>query len=147
MPYRRIVSACAIAVGAISTVAVVTAGYSIAVDKPYLQYKNLPFPTKQLAVKAGQVMPLQVERCNTDSVPHNYSTSHAMQNLVTRESYILPEAIVNIMPGCTSSESRVNRLPDNVTPGKYRLFGIAEIQGRFTTHFVEWHSQPFEVVQ
>ena len=57
-----------------------------------------------------------------------------------------------ILPGCTSSISDINKIPDGlpveVLPtGTYHIEGTAEIQGTFRTFIVLWRSQPFEIVR
>lgn len=114
-------------------------------DRPYLSYRNLPFPTQIQRVKAGQVIPIRVIRCNRDSVAHNYTTTHSAWSIDQQRPYILTEARIPIEPGCADSISLVNHLPADLPPGKYYVFGSAEVQGVLRTHHVEWRSQPFEV--
>jgi hypothetical protein len=136
------------ACGFITLMAVLLAGlgWMAYIDKPYLTYNNLPFPTLLQQVRAGEVIPLRVERCNSDSEPHTYNTTHAVEEIDKHTYTIMPDVRILISPGCTSSTSLVNRLPPNLPPGRYRVFGTAEVHGVIRMHNVEWHSQPFQVV-
>jgi hypothetical protein len=121
-------------------------GWLVVFDRPYLTYNNLPFPTLLQQVRAGEVIPLRVERCNSDDVPHTYNTTHSVEEIDKHTYTDMPDVRILISPGCTSSTNLVNRLPPNLPPGRYRVFGTAEVQGVIRMHNVEWHSQPFQVV-
>lgn len=132
-------------------VAVAIFMYMLFLQAPYLTYENLPFPTTLEQVASGDVMPVYIVRCNSDPIPHNYNTTRSIERLDDRKAgdpkyVMLTPAEVNIPPGCSTSVSLLNRLPEHVPPGRYRLIGAAEVQTPFRTHFVQWYSQAFQVV-
>jgi hypothetical protein len=128
------------------TVGLVTFAY--VADKPYLTYKNLPFPPTIAYGHAGEVIPLHVVRCNSDDVVHSYTTTHSVEDVETHYSWVLTQKEVYIAPGCSESNSEVNRLPVELPKGRtYCIFGIASVEGVFgRKHRVEWSSMPFEVL-
>lgn len=141
------------ACGVVASMVVVVAifMYMLFFQTPYLTYENLPFPTVIEQVAPGEVMPIQIARCNSDHVLHNYTTTRAIERVDPDKhgdpDYImLPPSHVNIVPGCTTSISLLNRMPEHVPPGKYRLLGVAEVETPFRTHLVKWYSQTFQVV-
>lgn len=133
--------------GIICTLSLVTGLYAAWFEKPYLSYPDLPFPAAIQFARAGQVVPLKVMRCNSDNVSHNYLTTHAIKDVDTNTHTILPEVLVSIAPGCTTSESKINFVPLGTTPGRKMFVGMVEIHGWFRTYNVDWHSDIFEVTQ
>lgn len=125
--------------------------YFYAFETPYLTYENLPFPSQTIAYP-GEVVPLQVKRCNASDSIKNYNTTHGLERLDGHnrprgEYYTLPDVNVSIPPGCSVATSMANRLPDSIPPGRYKLYGTAEIRGLLRSHYVDWYSQPFEVIE
>jgi hypothetical protein len=123
--------------------------YHFFYQEPYLTYRNLPFPPLQETVKAGHIMPVRVVRCNSDSMPRTYTITRSLEPIDSPmpRYYVLESQTIRIKPGCTDETSLANKLPEDVTPGKYRLIGQAEINMGLRTHQVEWTSEPFEVVE
>jgi hypothetical protein len=118
-----------------------------AFERPFLTYENLPFPTQTTMVKAGEVVPLMVRRCNNTSTTRVYLVTHELERLdALQPNVILLAEPVPIQPGCTTGASRVNRIPAGTPPGKYRLVGAGIIEGSLRMLTVPWQSQPFEVV-
>lgn len=117
------------------------------VEKPYLTYKNLPFPVLQKQVFAGEIIPILVIRCNDTEEMQNYNTTRALENVVTKENFLLEEQRLLIKPGCTQSESRVNKIPPTVPPGKYYIYGTAEVRGHSHFLILDWRTQEFEVIK
>lgn len=113
-------------------------------EAPFLYYQNLPFPV-MATVHAGDVVQLQVERCNSDSITHKYRTTRKLTNAETGKDDLLPDVEVEIKPGCHRSTSKVNEIPPTTTPGTYIVGGIAEVEGRFRRHQIPWYSEPFQV--
>jgi hypothetical protein len=133
------VLACAAVLGALPS-------YFLIFEQPYLTYQNLPVPVIKSPARPGDSVPIWVERCNSDAAPHNYNTTHNVMNMDTGVTLIMPDVEVLIMPGCTMSESRINQLPKHLIPGRYRIFGMAEVKGTLKVHYIPWYSQPFEVM-
>lgn len=118
------------------------------VQKPYLSYTNLPFPANLQQVKPGQVMPLTVRRCSSSSTIESYTVTHSLQNLDGKSpAVIMPATLVTVEPGCAISTSLIDLVPDATPPGKYRIVGVAIIQGTLRTFPVPWWSQEFEVTK
>lgn len=117
-------------------------------EKPFLSYVNLPFPVRLAQVKAGEVIPLTVRRCNSSDVIRFYDVTHEIRSLSdpSRPPRILTSERVSIAPGCTEGVSLINMVPKNSPPGRYVVTGLGIVQGTARTFAVPWYSQPFEVV-
>jgi hypothetical protein len=133
-------------VNCICAVIIATAAYFYLFERPFLTYQNLPFSLTRPVVSPGEVVPLLVNRCNTASTIKNYNTSHTLQEVHTRTYYVLSDQQVSLAPGCTVSTSMINVLPTAIPPGRYKLFGTAEVHGVLRTHYVDWYSEEFDVV-
>lgn len=120
--------------------------YFLFIEEPYLEYRNLPFPPTVEQVHAGEIIPLRVEHCNNSKKNKTYSTTHALQNIRTKEILLLPDVIVRIDPGCADVVSLINKVPLEVLPGRYQIYGTAEIRGVLKDFYVDWHSQEFDVI-
>lgn len=116
-----------------------------ALERPYLSYRNVPFPAHG-PVYPGQAVPLEVERCNDRPGPHSYQVSHQLRNLRSGATVLLAPAWVELAPGCTLAISRIHVIPPDTPPGRYVLQGSAEIDGLLVRHHVGWESAPFEVL-
>lgn len=115
-------------------------------ESPFLTYKNIPFPPKILQVYPGEIVPFSVERCNSDAKPRNYQSTHSLLNIETHEPLLLPDVKVMIQPGCTTAESLLNRVPPETPPGKYVVFGTAEVHGTIRDFYIDWRTQEFTVL-
>jgi hypothetical protein len=115
-------------------------------DKPYLTYKNLPFPAITQVVHAGDVVILDIIRCNADKQTHVYNTTHSLVEVKKEVYTILPDVRVKLEHGCTQGKSEVNRTPINLPAGRYKVIGTAEVPGLLRMHQVDWFSQEFDVV-
>jgi hypothetical protein len=125
----------------------VVVGFGFLIEKPYLQYTNLPFPVMNTEpIKPGATVYLQVARCNADSIRRTYIVSRTLIPLDSSlQEYVLPAGAASIAPGCHVDISAVNVRPDKVLPGRYYIEGAAEVNGFIRTFVVRWTSQPFEV--
>lgn len=129
--------------------------YATFFEKPWLEYRNLPFPPLSLTrpldtgeilkVSPGEVVPLEVARCNLSHSNQTYLTTHAVMNVETKTPYILDDALVSLDPGCRKGVSLLNKLPQNIPPGKYIVFGTAQVRGIAKMIYVDWFSGPFNV--
>jgi hypothetical protein len=117
-------------------------------ERPFLSYKNLPFPTEMAVVRPGDVIPLRVARCNSSDTVRFYGITHELISLdrLNEPSSILRHETVALSPGCEESISRLNVIPPATQPGRYMARGIGIAQGMMRTFSVPWYSQPFEVV-
>lgn len=116
------------------------------IEIPALSYKNLPFPALLPQVMAGEIIPLQINRCNSSDENQNYNTTRTLENIVTHESYLLPESRTLIKPGCDSVTSRFNLMPEDLPSGRYYLYGTAEVRGHAHLLIVDWRSPEFNVI-
>lgn len=122
-----------------------TVFYFLFFERPFLTYSNVPFPVTQPVIHPGDVVPLEVVRCNASNVTRTYTVSHTLESVPAGRNVVLPASPVTLPPGCTTALSLANELPANVPPGQYRLFGIAEVRGVLMVHYVEWYSKTFTV--
>lgn len=131
---------------ALSALALCLFLWSSYIEQPYLRYQNLPFPTVIEQVRPGDAIPMIVERCNTSKESQSYSTSLAFRNEKTKVSEKLIDTQVVIEKGCHRDLNLAYSVPLDTKPGFYRISGVAVIEGAFIKHYVEWYSEPFEVV-
>lgn len=120
--------------------------YALFFEEPYLSYENLPFPPLTPIVIAGDVVPLQVQRCNRSDNPKTYEIEHSLKDVERNTTIVLPSLVVQIEPGCHKSVSLINLVPAETPSGRYRVVGLAKIQGFLRPHLVEWYSGEFVVV-
>jgi hypothetical protein len=114
-------------------------------EKPWLTYENIPFPPVTPVVQSGHIVPLEVERCNHSGKEQIYTITHSLQSLDNGKFIILPDTVVSMEPGCFKQLSLINRVPDEVPSGNYKVIGMAEIRGKLKNHYVSWQSTPFVV--
>lgn len=123
--------------------------YFVFFEKPYLKYTNLPLPTLKSSVHAGEVMPIHVARCNSDSVTHVYTLARTLERVDThgnpRDYILMRDMKASIRPGCFEEDSVMHIVPSETPKGIWRLIGTSDIQGVLVHHIVEWYSVPFEV--
>lgn len=115
-------------------------------EKPYLTYQNIPFPPVIAEIHAGDIVPLNVVRCNSDRYVHNYESSHSLLNVETLEPILMPDIKVMISPGCHKGISLINKVPAEAPPGRYVVFGTADVYGTLREFHIEWRSEEFIVL-
>jgi hypothetical protein len=117
-------------------------------EKPSIEYKNIPFPSPRTVIAQGQIVPLIINSCNNTDKPVNYSTTHALKRVQSGLTFytVLPQVQIIAPPGCTFATTAINTLPLDLEPGRYILFGTAEVRGALRVHYVDWHSEEFDVV-
>ena len=116
------------------------------IDESWLYYQNRPFPLKLTQIYPGDVVPLEIERCNNSAEFRTYGTTHNLRDLKTGIITLLPDAKVEIEPGCHRGNSRFNIIPASQKTGTYTVFGRAIIGMRIGTREIPWESEPFEVL-
>ena len=52
---------------------------------------------------------------------------------------------MSIQPGCHRGVSKLNKLPEKISPGEYRISGVALVPGSVLRFDVPWYSEPFEI--
>ena len=123
--------------------------YFVFFEKPYLRYTNLPLPALKSSVHPGEVMPLHVARCNSDSVSHVYTLARTLERVTTngnaRDYILMRDLKVGIPKGCDEADSVMHVVPTETPKGTWRLIGTADVQGMLLHHTVEWYSVSFEV--
>ena len=126
----------------------ITSGfYVLFIEKSYLSYPSLPFPVRASALRPGDVIPMDISRCNSDKVDHSYSVARALREVKTNR--IVPmEPIYSMIPvGCmTASPSKVHKVPLDTEPGRYEFYGGAVTHGIVRTFDVNFRSQQFDVL-
>ena len=119
--------------------------YVTFLEQPYLKYTNSPFVALGGPFKAGDIVPLHVGRCNGTDAVRSYSLARSLRNLDTETYTAMPDAYISAQPGCSEGIQRIHRLPADLPPGRYQLFGGAQIRGTARSFDVTWQSQEFEV--
>jgi hypothetical protein len=110
---------------------------------PILEYDHLPFTLVHPGqiFHQGDVIDLNVSRCNHSSKPIVYVVTRSVQNTVTGLEYIEEGTPVPLMPGCHRDVSSINKVPMGAPPGTYVVHGL----GSYGSVQVEWFSQEFKV--
>jgi hypothetical protein len=121
--------------------------YLLFFEEPYLTYTNLPFDVLEPEVAQGGLITLKVARCNSTSQTQTYTLARSLQNLDAGDYVVLQDSLVQVQPGCTEAVSLANKVPAEVTPGLYRIIGLAMVDGTIRSHKVFWYSKPFRVVR
>lgn len=114
--------------------------------EPWLYYQNRPFPLKAMQIYPGDVVPLEVERCNSTDENRTYRTTHNMRNEDTGIVTMLPDAKADIGPGCHRANSRLNVVPLSIAPGRYTSFGTAVINMWFSDREIRWDSEVYVIL-
>ena len=114
-------------------------------EKPFLFYLNQPFPVKN-AVRAGEVVPMYVERCSRSKVLEIYDTIRALENTDGSDATLLSPHSTVIAPGCHNGLSSQNIVPPGTKPGLYYIKGIAIVPGLIVAHRIPFKSEIFEVI-
>lgn len=121
--------------------------YLLFIERPPIRYTNLPFPVTNKAVRAGDVIPLTISRCNDSNTRTTIFSSRLLENTSNDQGVIVLEIIgLWVPPGCVTETVSTNRIPKSVQPGTYRISGIATVPGLIRNFFVPWHSEPFTVL-
>ena len=121
--------------------------YAAFIETSFLSYPSLPLVTEIKSVKAGMIVPLKVDRCNSSDVEKEYLVTHTLKNVVTEQIYILKGVPASIKPGCSTNISMINLIPAMTTPGRYQIYGRSETKGFIKKFAVTWYSDVFEVTR
>lgn len=119
--------------------------YVLFYEKAYLTYLNMPFKSDREELHPGDLVGLNVGRCNRDKIAHSYLITNSLYEVDTRLFTLLPSVQLMVVPGCTTAISRINTLPKALPPGRYKLFGTAEVHGTIRTFVIDWQSEAFNV--
>jgi hypothetical protein len=131
-------------------IAVMTMFYFMFIEGSYLSYPNSPFASMQPAIHAGETIPLNITRCNSDSVAHIYTVSRTLERVVKQgnkdDYWMLADIQFHIEPGCHPAVSDAHIAPADLPPSDWRLVGMANTQGALISHIVRFESLPFKVL-
>ena len=120
--------------------------YSNLIEKPFLSYKNLPFPVDQKVVQ-GQTAMAVGTRCNSSDQVERYTSKRQLKRENSSQpTLFLPDMEVSVEPGCHPVQTRSNVIPDDLPPGFYRFMGTATVHGLIKDHVVAWNTDVFEVL-
>ena len=121
--------------------------YSSYVEKPWLSYRNLPFPMTEQAYPGGKIE-FVVVRCNSSNeVKQIVSTRALVPEDTTMMSIVFDFVFVNVAPGCSPAVTLSTNVPESTPPGFYRYVGKSKIKGLISEHEVDWNTTLLEVVK
>ena len=121
--------------------------YSSYVEKPFLSYKNLPFPITEQAYPGGKIE-FVVVRCNSSSeVKQLVSTRALVPEDITMMTIVFDFVFVNVAPGCSPAVTLSTNVPESTPPGFYRYVGKSKIKGLISEHEVDWNTTLLQVVE
>lgn len=118
------------------------------IDRPPLEYRNLPFPILNAPLRPGDTVLLEVDRCIPGEQPLPYVFTRQLVRVDGPEAITmaLPSGGSIAMPGCELVQSRVTVLPADMPPGRYYLLAVTSVRGRWNTFSVPWRSAEFDVL-
>jgi hypothetical protein len=115
-------------------------------EQPFLSYTTMPIKVLKPSVTAGEVIELQVDRCNSTDKTQTYTAARTLRRLDKPQIAILLEtAALTVAPGCTKAITVAHRVPALTQPGQYRIQGVSLVDGTVRTFSVPWLSEGFEV--
>ena len=121
--------------------------YSSYVEKPWLSYKNLPFPITETAYPGGKIE-FMVVRCSSSSeVKQLVSTRTLVPEDITMRTIVFDFVFVNVAPGCSAPLKLSTNVPESTPPGFYRYVGKSKIKGLISEHEVDWNTTLLQVVE
>lgn len=92
-------------------------------DVPLISYPVQPFPVES-PVKAGDLAPMRVHRCNASGEPIQVPFSRVLYALDSGVAYTLSSGDTLIPPGCEDVVSGVMQVPADAIPGRYPVQAI-----------------------
>lgn len=111
----------------------------------YITYENLPFRVVTPVVKVGTPVLLAVTRCSSADGVRVYSTTRELVSSTGKITAFMSTSVA-ARPGCETSDLAINVIPSNLTPGRYFVRGTVETSEYIFKRYVDWASQPFDVV-
>ena len=137
-------AAFALAILSIATVSII---YVLFVEKPAIQYTNLPFPVLKNPVYPGDVLPLSIARCSDANGRRIITSTRYLENIGDDQEVLVLEMLAAIVPpGCVTQTVNIHRVPESTAPGNYRLIGATIVPGLIRDFHIAWDSEPFQVV-
>lgn len=106
---------------------------------------NSPAPVENSPVAAGQPVRLTVSRCNRTGRTLTFIGARTLVNVETGTRAVLPPVAITMEPGCFQAVGRAAIVPPETPPGRYSLFSVSAVRGRWRTDDIPWESQVFEV--
>lgn len=115
-------------------------------EPPPLYYRNLPFRIINGSIHPGDSIAYKVYHCNEANSMTTYTITRYLQSLDGKNlSVILGSTDSILMSGCSKEISLDTVLPKEITPGRYRILGRAEVQGTVKKFYIDWYTEPFIV--
>jgi hypothetical protein len=134
----------------VTGLAVMTMFYFFFIERSYLDYLNQPFKPMKAEVHAGDFIPLDITRCNSDSVAHVYTVSRTLERVNKKgdkDDYrMLDDKQFHIEPGCHPGISDAHVMPVDLIPDDWFMTGMAETKGALISHIVRFKTLPFKVL-
>ena len=120
--------------------------YALFLERPYLSYPTLPMRVIGTTFQAGDMVPIEVQRCNSAVEEKTFLSSRALVNVVTNLPVEPKMSLIEAKPGCTDKFTNASvRIPIDTPPGIYHYAGRSDINGLLRTFDVNWYTQDFEV--
>lgn len=113
-------------------------------EKAPIKYANLPFPTDRSQYYQGESVYLSVNVCADDHL--TYQFAHNFENVETGAIVLLQENSYTTKEGCEFVTGAERKISEAVTPGKWKVVGMAKSKGKLKTHETPFESEVFEVL-
>lgn len=112
----------------------------------WIVFTNLPFPIDHNP-KVGSSIVMTIGQCNSSGSTGLYLVSRELVRLDQPQPDIeLPAGPARVTPGCSTITSARSVVPEGTPPGRYELHGLHGAAGSWRTSYIEWKSQPFDVL-
>ena len=120
--------------------------YAMFLERPYLSYPSHPMRVIGTTFHAGDMVPVEVQRCNNSFEQKTFMSSRALVNVLTQLPVEAAVSLIEAKPGCTEKFiNAASRIPLGTPPGIYHYTGRSDINGLLRTFDVTWVTQEFEV--
>lgn len=136
-----------IALQSLLAVVVLYAAWAL-VRPPALTYVNMPWKvaSEKPAFYPGDIVPLYITRCNSNSEILLYEVTRGVKNQDTGVTIVLQSTQVTAEPGCSTTISNLHQLPNEMAPGTYIASGFAVVPDLINAKTVSFQSEPFKVI-
>ena len=124
---------------------IVIVTYLYVFDKnPATVISNSPLPVNKAVYHSGEAIIATIEYCRYTNVP-----TITYISFVNDLIFDVPSRTITGAPiGCGTVQGKIVTIPNSLPPGTYHLVGKNEYKVNFfATRYVEWYSEPFEVIK